>query len=1030
MRESDYTIIGSNKSSILITSTVYDRRALDSTCDRPLVNSLNHLTYLTSTSSKVRETLCSDGGLERLIAILKECTKPEKFKLHVRAKSVNEEKEDALIAWKWTLAFQCLVLIGTRGSEEVRKRLVDAGLIPILSTVLDNYLLIHRNLDSLRDCTLDQSLLKSLFELVKENEFINAKDETRRKVQLQDTDVKSLLQLRPELMGWLRLDDKEYPGNKTWRFCTTIGEIEESPECQQEERDEHEEEEEDKSFPQQDVDMQDGDAVGPAFGRPSPDNIRPRSSAQQDTVHSRTRSKTKLMKEDPFLITIESVQNNLHDINANVPCPRLFFNGTLVPKDDDVIWSLQLLAFISKYAVLKSHLQDTSIVNGLSLRYILKCSKQVYEEVSNNPGTAFISDRFQESSSVLSSDSMTPVLPFFQPHLQRQSQSQPETSTISSRYDTSSLIFHEHQISTPTSSFTPLSSSSSSNAYNPSGIWRNQFTSFASPLSQPTPSSLIEDDLQELSQFNSPQIEPLTQSQSISSHANSSEEMLGFSSLGGGDSADVDEEPAKGAHGTASFNLQHNSTTATSTVTTASTRVTDSMVDKDCGLNMNVNDNVMDSEETISSFAVEDQESSPESGSVIIDHDSFCPLSQGADVSRSYEASMSDEEFDERLNLAIVELLQQSKNGKRPSNVGETSGGIGRKRSSMDVSLFPVNIRNALRNFEKCWTLPSFNCCDIGKPFVNLVNKLNSFYCSKEVSDSNTAICEHKDRFREYLARWNYKAYFNNQSSSSSNSCTVTDFAGSALETLRLNLFPLVEKYTNKSESATDMCYWSGVIMRNSCRKDESRGGVRQCAYSKCGKWEDFPRQFAKCRRCKRTKYCSKECQLQAWTYHKYWCVDSTATASTTSTATTSAIATSTVDPQTVNEQNGAAAEVLGRVARAPQQDPAQPTQGLAQTQEVPQAQFLVREQEEQEQIAPDDQIMVGEEAPGATDTTAAAIELLLHRAFQIDDTPMDPVIPPDQIPRVESTSLDQVPVQVQQNQNENENQQQNQNQN
>ena len=28
--------------------------------------------------------------------------------------------------------------------------------------------------------------------------------------------------------------------------------------------------------------------------------------------------------------------------------------------------------------------------------------------------------------------------------------------------------------------------------------------------------------------------------------------------------------------------------------------------------------------------------------------------------------------------------------------------------------------------------------------------------------------------------------------------------------------------------------YWAGVIMRNACRKDDSRGGIRQCANSEC----------------------------------------------------------------------------------------------------------------------------------------------------------------------------------------------------
>jgi hypothetical protein len=85
------------------------------------------------------------------------------------------------------------------------------------------------------------------------------------------------------------------------------------------------------------------------------------------------------------------------------------------------------------------------------------------------------------------------------------------------------------------------------------------------------------------------------------------------------------------------------------------------------------------------------------------------------------------------------------------------------------------------------------------------------------------------------------------------------------------NIFPLVEKFTVRHHSQ-DMQYWAGVVMRNLCRKDDSKGGIRQCAYYKCGKWEEWTRQFAKCRRCRRTKYCSKECQKNAWVYHRHWC--------------------------------------------------------------------------------------------------------------------------------------------------------------
>jgi hypothetical protein len=104
------------------------------------------------------------------------------------------------------------------------------------------------------------------------------------------------------------------------------------------------------------------------------------------------------------------------------------------------------------------------------------------------------------------------------------------------------------------------------------------------------------------------------------------------------------------------------------------------------------------------------------------------------------------------------------------------------------------------------------------------------------------------------------------------------------------NVFSLVEKFTVRPSPndrsvpklPSEIQYWAGVIMRNACRKDESRGGIRQCANMLCGVWEKYPREFAKCRRCRKAKCawrhlarrhvdliartdCSKSCQSKAW---------------------------------------------------------------------------------------------------------------------------------------------------------------------
>src|SRR3954469_1078868 len=123
MREVNFSIPNVNKASVGITTALYDRRALDCTSTLPLINSLNHLAYLTTSSARIRDILTVDGGVERLVCILKE-----------------GRSKDMMDMWKWNLAFQCVVNIGVRGSETVRTRVVEADMVPVIATILDNYI--------------------------------------------------------------------------------------------------------------------------------------------------------------------------------------------------------------------------------------------------------------------------------------------------------------------------------------------------------------------------------------------------------------------------------------------------------------------------------------------------------------------------------------------------------------------------------------------------------------------------------------------------------------------------------------------------------------------------------------------------------------------------------------------------------------------------------------------------------------------------------------------------------------------------
>lgn len=125
MREVNFSIPNGNKASVYITATLYDRRALDCTSTLPLINSLNHLAYLTTSSARIRDILTVDGGVERLVCILKE-----------------GRSKDEMHMWKWNLAFQCVVNIGVRGTEPVRTRVVEADMVPVIATILHDYILV------------------------------------------------------------------------------------------------------------------------------------------------------------------------------------------------------------------------------------------------------------------------------------------------------------------------------------------------------------------------------------------------------------------------------------------------------------------------------------------------------------------------------------------------------------------------------------------------------------------------------------------------------------------------------------------------------------------------------------------------------------------------------------------------------------------------------------------------------------------------------------------------------------------------
>lgn len=575
MRDSNHRSVLTNRPVVTITSTVYDRRALDLNSNVPLINSLNHLTYLTSNSGKVRETIANDGALERLVSILHGChislyglsqMDLRKVSKHRRARMVCKQKNLAMCAWKWTLAFQCLVLTGTRGTEQIRKKVVLSGVVPVLATVLDNYLLYHKNYDHLKGTKTDVDL-KNL-------------DSEQSYRQFRENEDETFIQYLEYLTGREDLRLSEDPDFISEDLQSTTA-----------------------TLPSDFSDIWSNfDEYGQnCSDENSGDDSNPSSLLDKDVT------------DDTCFMVDE-------DNKLSISVPRDFLLGRIVPKQDDVIWSLQLLAFISKYTYMKQQLQNVRLIESLSFRSIIDRVQRRKEAVNNNIDI------------------------------------------------------------------------------------------------------------------------------------------------------NMDEKPS-----------------------------------------------VQYSKMPESDISMQGQEDDP----------------------------------------FLVELQDLVGKCKKSQWEKEIDGS--------------VPIQNPYRYYNKGLPSPKLS------PRIEKENQL----------------------VENFKSKWNYK-----------NLITDLDDETWAYSDLKksLNLFPLVEKYTVSSKNPHDMVYWSSVIMRNSCRKNEVTG-VRQCANFACGKWEDYPRQFAKCRRCKRTKYCSRDCQLKAWTYHRYWCHEvgsgtNTASSNTGTNTPSSSTASSSAPIPTSNNGN------------------------------------------------------------------------------------------------------------------------------
>ncbi|KFZ06490.1 hypothetical protein V501_07368 [Pseudogymnoascus sp. VKM F-4519 (FW-2642)] len=631
MREVNFSIPNVNKASVGITTALYDRRALDCTSTLPLINSLNHLAYLTTSSARIRDILTVDGGVERLVCLLK-----------------AGRSKDMMDMWKWNLAFQCVVNIGVRGSEPVRTRVVEADMVPVIATILDNYIKV---VDRCRE---------------------KAEEAKQKSIQEQGSSGRHGSRSSQKGTSFGNRSGRVDAENRTFR----------------------------RQAPPPSIEIPASSANAPASADFAATDATPTNAAFSLT-------------SPPERTTFASSHHHHHRHHHRNQDPR--HTPHFVPPSRHQIQPLA------------TAIPSMDATDGFNIRPV--------RDVERLP-------------------SMVPY----------------HHSGLTSQPDSPTTPLPPAQLRSPTARPAPASNPTARARRRPS--IRHQ-TSMGGEQEDPNGDSMVSDESGE------PDIA------SASTDIQTSVGIQDISMDDEGDSMITAVETPLGlttptvseAQDAGTFNITHRSAIDGSLIANATTPTGPPMGLSPAQTNMANN-----------------------SPAIMITTIPRYLLDRPTPANAQVLAAMPRDE-DVLMSLQLLAYVSKY-----------------------------CNLR---KYFQQSHLVPKLK---IGKE-LHLLDQDDSS-CHAQTEDG----CE-SDEEEEYLL--------------------PDDF----------NIFPLVEKFTVRHHSQ-DMQYWAGVVMRNLCRKDDTRGGIRQCAYYQCGKWEEFTRQFAKCRRCRRTKYCSKECQKSAWVYHRHWCVE------------------------------------------------------------------------------------------------------------------------------------------------------------
>ena len=633
MREVNFSIPNVNKASVGITTALYDRRALDCTSTLPLINSLNHLAYLTTSSARIRDILTIDGGVERLVCILKQGRSQEMMEM-----------------WKWNLAFQCVVNIGVRGSESVRTRVVEADMVPVIATILDNYIKV---IDKCREKAEHEAKRRTPLPIPQPR-----KGQQSAIASPTGAFERQTFQQRVNVL----------PDNRPFRR--------------------HE--------------------PPPAIEIPQP--LSPPIFEQQQ--HSHQPPDVAAMDLTPTLPQLATITTPERTTFTRHHHHHHHHHHHYHHRSQD-----------GRHHV---HGGTTSGSRHNSMQSIAAAVPPM------EPGEGF---GLRPVRDVDRLPSMLPALPALQTGI----------------------------ISQPESPTTP----------------------------------------------NAPSIRPPMRGTRDRRRPSVRQQQ---SNSGDSDDANGDEAVSEAS-----------------------------------GTNENLDDPMIDIQAAVDIQEAEDEDPMLDAVTTTLGLTAPNAVSEGQET-QTFNITHPSANDGSIINANVTPTNNNIGFPQAPQPMGvvnvanQALAQNTHARYLLDRSAPPGILAATPRDEDVLMSLQLLayvsKYCNLRTYFQqsHLVPKLKIGNNLNALDENGTSDCQESDDSdeEEYLLPDGF------------------------------NIFPLVEKFTVRHHSQ-DMQHWAGVVMRNLCRKDDARGGIRQCAYYECGRWEQWPRQFAKCRRCRRTKYCSKECQKNAW---------------------------------------------------------------------------------------------------------------------------------------------------------------------